>query len=107
MKIIHLSDAEFEKQVLQSGQLVIIDFWAPWCAPCRMIAPVLDELSKEYNERLKICKINVDENQKVASRYNILSIPTLLFFKSGKVVNQITGVRAASDIKKIINSLLQ
>ncbi len=106
MGIIHLSDNEFGRKVLQSREPVLVDFWASWCAPCLAIAPILEELSKEYNDRLKICKINVDENQTVAAKYQVLSIPTLLFFKDGKITNQIVGVRGASDIKKTIDSLL-
>ena len=105
MNIIHLSDNEFEQEVLQSKQVVLIDFWAAWCAPCQMITPILEELSKEYNDRVKICKINVDENQTTAAKYQILSIPALLFFKDGKVTAQLMGVRPKSDIKKVIDSL--
>lgn len=107
MGIVHLSDSEFEQQVLQSKQLVLVDFWAPWCGPCQMIAPILEELSKEYDSRLKICKINVNEHREVAAKYQILSIPSLLFLKGGKVESQIVGVRSASDIKRAIDSLLQ
>jgi thioredoxin 1 len=106
MGIIHLSDNEFGREVLQSREPVLVDFWAPWCAPCLAITPILEELSKEYNDRLRICKVNVDENQTVAAKYQVLSIPTLLFFKDGKITNQIVGARGASDIKKAIDSLL-
>ncbi len=105
MNIVHLSDSEFEQEVLQSKQVVLVDFWAPWCAPCQMVAPILEGLSKEYNNRVKICKINVDENQTTAVKYQILSIPALLFFKDAKVATQLVGVRPASDIKKVIDSL--
>lgn len=106
MGIVHLSDNEFGQEVLQSKEPVLVDFWAPWCAPCLAITPILEELSKEYNDRLKICKVNVDENQAAAAKYQVLSIPTLLFFKGGKITNQIVGIRPASDIKKTIDSLL-
>lgn len=105
MGTVHLTDNEFEKEVLQSEKLVLVYFWAPWCAPCKIVAPILQELSKEYNDKLKICKINLDENKAVAAKYQILSIPTLLFFKDGKVLNQLAGARSASDIKKVIDSL--
>jgi len=105
VNIVHLSDSEFEQEVLQSKQVVLVDFWAPWCAPCQMVAPILEGLSKEYNNRVKICKINVDENQTTAVKYQILSIPALLFFKDAKVATQLVGVRPASDIKKVIDSL--
>lgn len=106
MGIIHLSGNEFGQEVLQSREPVLVDFWAPWCAPCLAITPILEELSKEYNDRLKVCKVNVDENQAVAAKYQVLSIPTLLFFKDGKITNQIVGIRSASDIKKEVDSLL-
>ncbi|MBL7085361.1 MAG: thioredoxin [Candidatus Omnitrophica bacterium] len=106
MNVIHLSDDKFEQEVIQSKQLVLIDFWAPWCGPCQAIAMVLEQIAKEYNQKLKLCKINIDENQAAATKHQILSIPTLLFFKDGKVVGQLVGARPASDIKKTIDSLL-
>ena len=105
MSVIHLTDNEFEQEVLQSGNPVLVDFWAPWCGPCQALGPILDELSKEYDDKVKICKINIDENQSMASKYQVLSIPTLLFFKDGGVVNQLAGARPAADIKKVIDSL--
>ena len=105
MSVIHLTDNEFEQEVLQSGNPVLVDFWAPWCGPCQALGPILDELSKEYDDKVKICKINIDENQSIASKYQVLSIPTLLFFKDGEVVNQLAGARPAADIKKVIDSL--
>lgn len=105
MSVIHLTDNEFEQEVLQSGNPVLVDFWAPWCGPCQALGPMLDELSKEYDDKVKICKINIDENQSIASKYQVLSIPTLLFFKDGEVVNQLAGARPAADIKKVIDSL--
>lgn len=107
MGIVHLSDNEFEQEVLHSNQLTLVDFWAPWCSPCQMIAQILEELSKEHDNKLKICKINIDEHQSAAAKYQILSIPTLLFFKDGKVTGQLVGARSASDIKKTVDSLLQ
>jgi len=107
MSAVHLTDNQFKQEVLHSEQPVLVDFWAPWCGPCQVIAPILDEISKEYNGKLKVCKINVDENQATAAKFQILSIPTLLFFKDGNVVGQLVGPRAASDIKKTIDSLLQ
>ena len=105
MSVIHLTDNEFEQEVLQSGNPVLVDFWAPWCGPCQALGPILEELSKEYDDKVKICKINIEENQSMASKYQVLSIPTLLFFKDGGVVNQLAGVRPAADIKKVIDSL--
>lgn len=105
MSIIHLSDNEFKEQVLHSKQLAIVDFWAPWCGPCKIISPILEELSKEYDGKVKIYKINIDEHQATAAKYQVLSIPTLLFFKQGKIVKQVVGMRSVSDIRKAINSL--
>ena len=102
----HIDDNNFNEVVIEAKMPVLVDFWAPWCAPCLAITPILEELSKEYNARLKICKVNVDKNQAVAAKYQVLSIPTLLFFKDGKITNQIVGIRPASDIKKTIDSLL-
>ena len=106
MNTVHLTDNQFEQEVLQSKQPVLVDFWAPWCGPCKAIASILDEISKEYNGKFKICKINIDENQAITTRFQVLSAPTLLFFKDGKVVNQLVGPRPASDIKKTMDSLL-
>ncbi len=105
MGTVHLTDKGFEKEVLQSEKLVLVYFWAPWCGPCQMVTPVLEEISKEYNAKLKICKVNVAENQNLATKYQILSLPALLFFKDGKVVEQLVNARTASDIKKVIDSL--
>ncbi len=106
MDIVHLTDSNFEKEALQSKELALVDFWAPWCGPCKIIAPILQEIAQEYNDKLKICKMNIDESQSMASKYQILSIPTLLFFKDGKVVSQLVGARSATDIKKTIDALL-
>ena len=106
MGMLQLSDTEFEQKVLQSQELIIVDFWAPWCAPCKMISPILKGLAEEYGNKIKVYKINIDEHRQTATKYQILSIPTLLFFKAGKIAGQVTGMRSASDIKKTIDSLL-
>lgn len=80
-----VSDATFENEVIKSGVPVIVDFWAEWCGPCRMIAPILDQLSEEYSGKLKVVKVDVDANGRTAMQYSVMSIPTLLFFKNGKV----------------------
>lgn len=88
---IHLTDSSFETEVLQSDQPVLIDFWATWCGPCRMVAPVIDELANEYDGKAKICKLDVDNNQGTAQKYGIRSIPTLLIIKNGEVVDSVLG----------------
>ncbi|MFQ5798400.1 MAG: thioredoxin [Bacteroidota bacterium] len=91
MKPIIITDANFEQEVLQSNLPVLIDFWADWCAPCKMVAPIVEELAKDYEGKLKVGKLDVDANPKVSMKYGIRSIPTLLVFRSGHVVEQIIG----------------
>ena len=94
------------QEVLSSELPVVIDFWAEWCGPCRMIAPVLDELAKELAGKLKVAKVNVDENQEVAAKYHIRSIPTLLVFKNGEVVNQLVGALPKDKIAEQLDRAL-
>lgn len=101
-----VGDATFAAEVVQSAQPVLVDFWAPWCGPCRMIAPVLDELAAEYKGRVKIVKVNVDENPIVADRYSIRSIPTLLFFKGGQVAEQVVGGVSKRALTSRLDTLL-
>jgi thioredoxin 1 len=91
MEVMNVGDAEFKKEVLESSTPVLVDFWATWCAPCRAIAPALEELASQYKGKVKVAKINVDDNQDVPQQYGIRSLPTLLMFKGGKVVEQIVG----------------
>jgi thioredoxin 1 len=86
-----VTDADFEQQVEKAGGLTVVDFWATWCGPCRMIAPILDQLATEYAGKVRIAKLDVDQNIRTATRFNVRSIPMLLFFKDGKVVDQIVG----------------
>lgn len=86
-----VSDTDFELEVEKQSGLTVVDFWATWCAPCRMIAPILDQLASEYAGKAKVTKLDVDSNQKTASRFNVRSIPTILFFKDGKLVDQVVG----------------
>jgi thioredoxin 1 len=95
---------DFESEVVQSDKLVIVDFWAEWCGPCKMIAPLLDEVAKEMTGKVKIVKVNVDEEQQLAQQYGIYNIPTLLFFKNGKVCEQVVGTAAKKVLIEKINS---
>ena len=106
MADLQLSDTSFETEVVKSDRPVLVDFWAPWCGPCRMLSPLVDELSKEYEGKIKVGKLNTDDNTQVATRYRISAIPTLLFFKSGKVVDQLVGVHPKPEIKKRLDALL-
>jgi thioredoxin 1 len=101
-----VTDANFATEVINSDKPVLVDFWAPWCGPCRMVAPVVDELSDEYDGRVKFVKLNTDDNVKTASTYGIRSIPTLLVFKGGEPVGQIIGFRPKSDLKQRLDAAL-
>ena len=90
-KPVTITDDTFDQEVLQSDKPVIVDFWATWCGPCKMIAPILEELASEMSDRLKVAKLDVDAHNRTAGKYNIMSIPSLLFFKNGQVVDQIVG----------------
>ena len=99
---IELTDDNFEAEVLKSDKPVLVDFWAVWCGPCRMLGPTVEEISKEYEGKLKVGKLNVDDNSRMASQYGIMSIPSLLFFKGGQVVDQVVG---AVPKKQLIDKL--
>lgn len=106
MSLLHFTDTNFKKEVLESHLPVVVDFWATWCAPCKMIAPIVDELAKEYHDKVKIGKVNVDENPKTATHYSIMSIPTLIFIKNGKVMDKVVGVLSKADLKRKIEENL-
>ncbi len=97
------TDADFEDKVLKSDKLTLVDFWAEWCAPCRMIAPIIEELAAEYKGQMNFGKLNVDENNKTATKFGIRSIPTLLFFKDGNILKQVVGVRPKGELQEVIN----
>ena len=101
-----VTDADFETEVIKSGVPVLVDFWAPWCGPCRMVAPIVEELADEYNGRVKFFKLNTDDNIQTASRYGIRSIPTLLVFKGGEPVAQVIGFRPKSELKRTLDSVV-
>ena len=105
-KVVVVTDAEFESTVLQSDKPVILDFWAEWCQPCKMLSPTVEEIAGEYEDTVKVGKLNVDDNPHTATKYGIRGIPTLLFFKGGQVVQQVTGVKSKVEIKKIIDESL-
>ncbi len=105
--VLEVTTATWEKEVLGSNGLVMIDFWAVWCGPCRMIAPTVEELSKEYAGKVKVCKLNTDENPDIASRYKIMGIPTLMFFSNGQKVDQIVGAVPKPQLKTKIDALLK
>jgi len=106
MSSLHFTDSSFKKDVLDSDLPVVVDFWAPWCGPCKMLAPILDELAKEYDGKVKVGKINIDENPKTATHYGVMSIPTVMFFKNGKISGQIVGAVSKQEFKKKIEANL-
>lgn len=105
-KEIEVTDATFQSVVLESNVPVIVDFWAQWCPPCKMIAPFLEQMSVEFDGKAKICKVDVDANQKLASTYGIRSIPTLLFIKNGEIKEQVVGALPKEQLVKRLNNLL-
>jgi thioredoxin 1 len=104
--IIHVSDDTFEEEVMKSEIPVLVDFWAAWCGPCQMIAPALEKIAQEYSGRLKVVKLNVDENMKATSKYSVRSIPTLLLFKAGEIKETLVGALPQDKIVSIISKHL-
>lgn len=106
MAVLHLSEADFKKEVLESHIPVLVDFYTTWCGPCKTMSPIIEDAAKEYSERLKVAKINVEEAGAIASQYSIMSVPTLFIFKNAKVVEQITGAVSKNVLKTKIESAL-
>jgi thioredoxin 1 len=103
---IEFTDDNFEAEVLRSERPVLVDFWAPWCGPCKMIAPIVEELAQEYDGRVKVGKFNTDENQQIGMQYGIMSIPTLLIFKNGEIAAKIVGAQSKQAIASKLESVL-
>jgi len=103
--VIKLDESNFDRELKQDDKPVIVDFWAEWCGPCKMIAPMLDEIAREKADAVKVAKVNVDENQSLSLKYNIRAIPALLFFKNGQLRDQVTGVTSKKDLLSRIEAL--
>ncbi len=104
--LLHVGDDDFEAQVLKSDKPTLVDFWAPWCGPCRAIAPILDELSILYKDRVKVAKINIDDHRKTATAFNVRSIPTLILFKDGKAQETIIGLVSKDRLEGVLKKVL-
>ncbi len=101
-----VDEASWDSEVMKAAELVMVDFWAVWCGPCQMVAPIVEELAKEYAGKVKVRKLNTDENPEIAGRYQVMSIPTILFFKNGQPVEKLVGARPKRQFKEVIDSLL-
>lgn len=107
MSVIHFTEANFKKEALESKLPVLVDFWANWCGPCKMIGPIVEELAKEYAGKIKIGKLDVDENSRIASQYGVMSIPTLIFLKDGKVMEQLAGAMNKTELKRKLQEYIE
>ncbi len=103
---IEITTENFSQEVLQSDKLVVVDFWAPWCGPCKMLTPIIEELATEYEGKAKICKLNTDENNAIAAQFQITSIPCIIFFKGGAPIQKIVGFKPKNDLKRAIDEAL-
>jgi len=105
-KVIELTKSNFDSEVINSTKLTLVDFWAEWCGPCRMVAPIIDELAEEYDGKITVGKVNVDKEEELAMNYKIMSIPTIMLFKDGKVIERVVGARSKSEFKELIDKNL-
>ncbi len=106
VQVMKVDEGTWEAQVAKASGLVMVDFWAVWCGPCQMVAPIVEDLAKEYSGKLRVLKLNTDENPEIAGRFQIMSIPTILFFKDGKPVEKLVGARPKQQFKQVIDTLL-
>ncbi|MCK5358522.1 MAG: thioredoxin [Elusimicrobiales bacterium] len=106
MMIHNIKDDNFKKEVLENMGPVLVDFWAPWCMPCKVLGPIIEQVADKYDGKIKVCKVNVDDSPQTASDYQIMSIPTIIYFNNGKVENQATGVPSSEELESAIESLL-
>ena len=104
--LIHVTDSDFEQEILKSEKPALVDFWAPWCGPCQKIAPIIEELAAEYKDKVKVAKLNVDESRKVATDLGVMSIPTIILFKGGKVIDKVIGLVPKDRLKEFVNKAL-
>lgn len=105
--IISVDQNNFQKNIIDSQKPVLVDFWAPWCGPCRAVAPIIEELAKEYGDKASFAKINVDESPLLASQYGVMSIPTIMIFKSGKPAEQVIGYKPKNELKKMLDAVFK
>lgn len=103
---LEINESKFNDEVINSDKPVLVDFWAPWCGPCKMVAPVVEDISREYSDKLKVVKVNVDENMGIADRYEVMNIPTLMLFKDGDVVKKMVGFQPKPLLEKTINRMM-
>ena len=106
MAILHVNESEFDREVLQDSGTVLVDFWATWCGPCKMLAPVIEDLGGKYNGKAVVAKVDVDQNQGLAARYGVMSIPTVVFFKDGKEIGRKVGVMPAGAYTQVLDANL-
>ena len=105
-KVLHVTEESFEQDVMDSKIPVVVDFWAPWCGPCRLVGPIMEQLAQDYDGVVKICKVNVDDQKQLAMRYRVMSIPTVIFFRNGEVVKKSIGAKPKEDFAALIDEML-